>query len=144
MEFEYIIENVESLDGIAKKLYVMRNSYQVYTFTGSLGAGKTTLIKRLIAQWGISQKDIVSPTFAYLNIYNATYDTILYHFDLYRLHDFREFFEMGFNEYLYLENSWSFIEWPRIIEPLLTHNVCSITIDFVSETQRKLVIHTMQ
>jgi len=41
-----------------------------------------------------------------------------------------EFQAQGFDEYLYQPDSWAFIEWPEVITPLLTHNVCSVTFDY--------------
>ena len=45
---------------------------------------------------------------------------------------------MGFSELLYEANSWSFIEWPEIILPILNKNVCLINIEYYGENKRKL------
>lgn len=65
--------------------------------------------------------DIVnSPTFAIVNVYDVEqpYRGEVYHFDCYRLKDIREAMDLGAEEYLYSGN-YCFIEWPKMIEPLL-------------------------
>ncbi len=134
---EEIIFDLSQLDNVAQKLYSYKETCTVYTFTGPLGAGKTTLVKSLLSHFGVKEP-ITSPTFNYVNSYQNSSGEILYHFDLYRLKNIHEFLEAGFDEFLYRENSWSFIEWPEIIVPLLTHNACFITIDYYAETQRNM------
>ena len=69
----------------------------IVCFFGNLGAGKTTLIKGLVAgALGSDGNDVNSPTFTYLNIYRGV--KTVYHFDLYRLRDADEFLSMGFDE----------------------------------------------
>ena len=110
----------------------------VVTLTGSLGAGKTTLVAQILKQLGVSGP-IVSPTFTYVNVYKLADGKVIYHFDLYRLDSLEAFEQAGFAEYLYQENSICFIEWPEIVMPLLTRSVCHLAIDFDSLDQRQLV-----
>jgi len=126
---EKIIYGLNELDEVVLNLIQKMNTHQVFTFSGPLGAGKTTMIADLLKQCGITQP-ITSPTFTYVNIYYNLEGQTFYHFDLYRLDNLDEFVSLGFDEYLYQPNSWTFIEWPSIIMPLLTHDVCHITIDY--------------
>ena len=139
LEFIY---NLNQVDEIATKLYNLGSSCNVYTFTGNLGAGKTTLIKSLFKKFSIDEP-IVSPTFNYVTSYKNSNRETLYHFDLYRINNLQDFMNAGFDEYLYNDKSWAFIEWPEIIMPLFTKNVCHITIEYMSETSRKLNYHIM-
>ena len=132
-----IIYDLQSIPVIVDTLYGLKDQVQVYTFTGSLGAGKTTLVQRLLKQFGVTET-ITSPTFNYVNTYHNTKKQILYHFDLYRLTSLDEFLIAGFDELLYQDNSWAFIEWPEIVKPLLTHHVCNSTIEYKSENERIL------
>jgi tRNA threonylcarbamoyladenosine biosynthesis protein TsaE len=132
-----IIYSLEELSTVVNNLYLLKNVCKVYTFSGPLGAGKTTLVRSLLKHFTITEP-VTSPTFSYLNVYENNKGELLYHFDLYRLSNLQEFLEAGFDEFLYLKNSWVFIEWPDIIKPLLTHNVCFISIDYEKENQRKL------
>lgn len=113
-------------------LYQLLPICSVFTFTGSLGAGKTTLIKHLLTQCGITDV-IVSPTFNYVVSYTNNQGQRFYHFDLYRMKSIHDFIDQGFNELLYEADSWSFIEWPEIIAPLLTKKVCNVFLDYYDE-----------
>ncbi len=135
-----IIFDLNDLPLVIQELMLYLSDYKIFTFSGPLGAGKTTLIKALLKAAGV-QGDVVSPTFAYLNIYNIGGDRQLCHFDLYRLSSVVEFLEQGFDEYLHDACSWCFIEWPEIIQPLLNNErVCSITLDYYGD-KRKLIIN---
>lgn len=90
----------------------------ILTFTGPLGAGKTTMIKEVLRQCGVTQS-ITSPTFGYVNSYKSATGTIFNHFDLYRIASIDEFLAAGFDEYLYRQGNISFIEWPNFIDELL-------------------------
>lgn len=110
----------------------------IITLTGSLGAGKTTLVSALLKQWGV-RVPVISPTFTYVNVYELADGRTAYHFDLYRL-ETREMFEQaGFGDYLYQPNTVCLIEWPEIIMPLLTKSVCSISIEFLGLESRRLI-----
>lgn len=126
---EPIIYGLEQVVQVAEQLSKLLRSCQVLTFTGSLGAGKTTLIRELLRNDGI-QEPITSPTFTYMNVYTNKNGQKFYHFDLYRIESLDDFCAAGFDEYLYQPNSWTFIEWPELIMPLLTHDVCHIFLEY--------------
>ena len=131
----YGVDEVESVAGQIKKLL---SSCKVMTFTGTLGAGKTTLIRALLRQCGV-QGDITSPTFTYMNVYEDVHGNNFYHFDLYRITTVDMFVNAGFDEYLYQPNSWALIEWPEVIEPLLTHDVCYVYLDYYDELEKRVL-----
>ena len=133
-ELRYSYDDLES---VVELLYGLMKTYPVFTFSGSLGAGKTTLIKRLLARCGV-RAVVVSPTFVYVALYQNGQGETFYHFDLYRLSSLASFIESGFDEYLYVPQSWALIEWPEICEPLLTKGVCHIVLEYVSEHERLL------
>jgi tRNA threonylcarbamoyladenosine biosynthesis protein TsaE len=128
---------LENLDQWVEFLYACMTDCSVFTFEGPLGAGKTTLIKKLLARCGVKEV-VTSPTFTYVAIYHNDQGQTFYHFDLYRLSSAAEFIELGFDEYLYQPNSYALIEWPEIIIPLLTKRICSVSIDYYSQTERLL------
>ena len=89
----------------------------VVTLRGDLGAGKTMLTKGIAK--GLQVPDwyyLNSPTFTLINEYRGRLP--LYHFDLYRLGDPDELFELGFNDYL-AGPGVLVIEWPDPAEELL-------------------------
>ncbi len=136
------IKKIEySLDDIVKvatNLKQTLNGSHVLTFTGPLGAGKTTLIKELLKQCGVYQT-VTSPTFTYLNMYENSSGDTFYHFDLYRIGSMQEFQEAGFDEYLYEPASYALIEWPEHIMPLLDHNVCHVSIDYHGDPGKRVM-----
>lgn len=131
--------NLNQIESVANALYALKDTCKIYTFSGPLGTGKTTLVKTLLGHFDIHTL-ITSPTFSYLNVYENNKGQLLYHFDLYRLKNIQEFLEAGFDEFLYLNNSWAFIEWPDSIQPLLTQQICCITLDYAGN-ERERTIH---
>lgn len=88
---------------------------EVYALIGDLGVGKTAFAKGFAAGLGI-EEPITSPTFTIVCEYEGQMP--LYHFDVYRIEDGEELFEIGFEEYLYGEGV-CLIEWAdRIIDDL--------------------------
>ncbi len=133
--FEY---GVDQLDAVAQKCVKMFEAARVVTFTGTIGAGKTTLIAAIAREYGVVQA-VSSPTYTYMQVYTLADGRRLYHFDLYRLKSLQEFVQAGFDEYLYQPDSICFIEWPEIIESLLQEDTRCVNIDFVGLEKRRLV-----
>lgn len=111
----------------------------ILLFYGDLAAGKTTLIKGIVAGYtGSSIDEVSSPTYSYLHIYEEKKRA--YHFDLYRLNGCDEFLSMGFDEFFY-KNDVCLIEWAERIHPLLPlPNAMTITLEHISEDKRKISI----
>lgn len=129
------------LDNIIQLYADTLKKQQVITFTGGLGAGKTTFIRHLLTHWGVQESCITSPTFTYVNIYKNSENVTFYHFDLYRLSTVQEFAMAGFNEYLYAPHSIALIEWPEPILPILQTSVAHCTFEYGQEIdERRLTI----
>jgi tRNA threonylcarbamoyladenosine biosynthesis protein TsaE len=120
------------VEQVANQLADILKTVAVMTFTGPLGAGKTTLIKALLQASGV-RDEVTSPTFTYMNQYEGIDGFMFYHFDLYRIESVESFIEMGFHEYLYQPHSVALIEWPAVIDSLLVHSVCHVTIDYCDD-----------
>ncbi len=88
----------------------------VVCLNGELGAGKTAFVQGIAKGLGIDEY-ISSPTFTIVNCYDGK-DFPLYHFDVYRICDCEEMFEIGYEEYIY-SNGVSVIEWSEIIKEIL-------------------------
>ncbi|MEG0378877.1 MAG: tRNA (adenosine(37)-N6)-threonylcarbamoyltransferase complex ATPase subunit type 1 TsaE [Eubacterium sp.] len=80
---------------------------------GGMGAGKTAMTKAIVAGMKI-EEDVSSPTYTLVNEYRGT-DFSVFHFDLYRIGDAEELYEMGFEDYLN-DGDTLIIEWPQIAE----------------------------
>lgn len=88
----------------------------VITLTGDLGVGKTVFTKGFARGLGI-EEDVNSPTFTILQIYEEG-RLPLYHFDVYRIGDPEEMYEVGWDEYVYGKGV-CLIEWADLIDDLI-------------------------
>lgn len=131
MTFTY---SLNTIDLVSKELLLHLNS-KIILFNGTMGAGKTTLIKSLVQS--IGSKDIVtSPTFSIVNEYQVKDDKI-FHFDFYRIKDIEEAYNFGVEDYLYT-NHWVLIEWPQRIASILPTNTCVVDIDILDNKERTI------
>jgi len=123
------IDSLENVADAAKRFLAEAGDRRVFAFHGGMGAGKTTFIKALCSELGVTEV-VASPTFAIVNEYMAQNGEPVYHFDLYRVKTMDEACDFGCEDYFY-SGSYCFIEWPELVEPLLpddTADVC-ITVD---------------
>lgn len=88
----------------------------VYTLIGDLGVGKTVLTQGIGRGLGITEA-INSPTFTIVQIYEEG-RIPFYHFDVYRIGDVEEMYEVGYEEYVY-GDGLTMIEWANLIEDIL-------------------------
>lgn len=125
-------KNLDDLNTIVLQILERCDQSKIFTFKGNLGAGKTTLIKKICENLGY-HKEITSPTFSIVNEYVED-DLIIYHMDLYRLKDEGELFEIGFEDYLF-SGYYNFIEWPQVAISILDmpHYAVSIIYDPILE-----------
>ena len=120
-----IIFTLDEIDAVAKKI-ISENPKKVILFNGLMGVGKTTLIKSLAKNLGVSDATS-SPTFSLVNEYQISNNQYIYHFDVYRLKNETEALDMGIDEYLYSGN-WCFIEWAENIPNLIPEEHSKIKI----------------
>lgn len=99
-----------SSEALAARLAISLISPLVMTFSGEIGAGKTTFIRAMLRALGIKTA-IKSPTFSLIESYQSQHLQI-HHFDLYRIHDEAELEYIGFRDY-FLNDSVCCIEWPE-------------------------------
>lgn len=107
----------------------------VIALTGDLGAGKTTLTKAIAQGLGISDM-ITSPTFNIVKEYDGG-RLPLYHFDVYRIGDADEMYELGYEEYFY-GNGVCVVEWADLIEDLLPENAVRIQLEYGGEEGKRI------
>ena len=98
----------------------------VLCIDGDLGVGKTVFTKGFAKGLGV-EDDVVSPTFTIIQIYEEG-RLPLYHFDVYRIGEPDEMYEIGFEDYFYGEGV-CLIEWASLIEELLPENAIRIKIE---------------
>jgi tRNA threonylcarbamoyladenosine biosynthesis protein TsaE len=129
---------LEDLGSVAHKLVPLLDGYKICLVRGEMGAGKTTLIKKICEALGV-EDTMSSPTFSIVNEYNTTKNEVIFHFDLYRIQTEVEARDIGAEEYLYSGNK-CFIEWPEKIESLLPLSYAEIFISVEDNTHRTLAI----
>ena len=97
---------------LGEKLAKLCAPKDIIILSGELGAGKTKFTEGFLKYFGLDD-EISSPTFTIVNEYTKN-DINIYHFDVYRLEDSSEFYEIGGEEYF--ENGICLIEWGEIIQ----------------------------
>ena len=132
-----IIFSLAEIDAVAEKI-LAENPKKILLFNGSMGVGKTTLIKSLAKKLGVTDATS-SPTFSLVNEYQINDNQYVYHFDVYRLKNEMEAMDMGIDEYLYSGN-WCFIEWPENIPNLIPEEHSTITIELLPDGKRRLTL----
>ena len=126
--------NLNQLVNVSQKLLETFDS-KIVLIQGEMGSGKTTLVKALLKQMGGLDTGY-SPSFSLVNEYE-TNEGAIYHFDLHRIDDVSEIWDMGFEDYLNTDN-WLFIEWPELIMDQIPSDFNKIEIQNVSEMSRSL------
>ncbi|MBQ3061510.1 MAG: tRNA (adenosine(37)-N6)-threonylcarbamoyltransferase complex ATPase subunit type 1 TsaE [Lachnospiraceae bacterium] len=99
---------------------------QVFCLHGDLGVGKTVFTKGFAKGLGVDEV-IFSPTFTIVSEY-STGEMPFYHFDVYRISEPEEMYEIGFEEYIYADGV-CLIEWAELIKDILPENITDITIE---------------
>lgn len=105
------------LGSISKKGYLI-------CLVGDLGVGKTEFVKGFAKGLGVEEY-VTSPTFIIVNEYKGRLP--LYHFDVYRINNTDEMYEIGYEEYFYGDGV-CIIEWGDMIESLLPQERITVTI----------------
>ncbi len=139
---ELLIPSLTALDEAIPALADALGNRRKVALYGDLGAGKTTLVQ-VFCRWLGVEDTPSSPTFSLINEYGYRNTegapALVYHLDLYRLKNLDEALDIGIEEILY-DPWYCFIEWPQVIEPLLSEDTAKIHLDILTETTRRLLI----
>lgn len=124
---EIKIQSPAQLPEAAKQFVQTMNQNTVFAFYGKMGAGKTTFIKAICEELGVT--DVInSPTFSIVNEYRSdTTGELIYHFDFYRIKKIEEVYDMGYEDY-FDSGAVCFIEWPELIDDLLPGDAVKVSI----------------
>lgn len=122
------ISSLSTIDIAAQEIIDLIKNDRIICFYGSMGAGKTTLIKSICKLLGVTD-NVASPTFALVNEYRDKNNSPIFHFDFYRMNKLEEVYDFGYEEYFYGDSGICLIEWPELIEDILpTENVVKLNI----------------
>ena len=123
MNYTFYSNSEKDTLNFGKKLASYLKPKDIIVLTGELGAGKTKFTEGFLSYFGL-ENEISSPTFTIVNEYCKNYINI-YHFDVYRLEDSSEFYEIGGEEYF--EKGICLIEWGELIKDALPKDYLEIT-----------------
>ena len=122
------ITSLETIREAARQFIAAMGDNTVFAFYGKMGAGKTTFIKAVCEELGVT--DVVnSPTFSIVNEYRSdTTGELIYHFDFYRIQRLEEVYDMGYEDYFY-SGALCFVEWPELVDELLPGDAVKVQIE---------------
>ena len=127
--------SLSDLEMIAAEILEFATGYRMFLLHGQMGAGKTTLVKVFCELLGVKET-VNSPTFSIVHEYEGRDGVLIYHFDLYRVKNQSELFDLGFEQYTD-SDAFCFIEWPEKAEGLLIQPKADIFI--TSENEHRVI-----
>lgn len=121
------IDSIEQIHNAAQQFVGEMGDNKIFAFYGKMGAGKTTFIKAVCEELGVT--DVInSPTFAIVNEYMDGNGCPIYHFDFYRIKKPAEVLDIGFEDYIG-SDALCFMEWPELIGEYLPEETVKVYID---------------
>ncbi len=133
---EIKIQSLDQIHEAAHRFVEAMGDNTVFAFYGKMGAGKTTFIKAVCEELGVSDV-ITSPTFAIVNEYRSDSGELIYHFDFYRINKIEEVFDFGYEDYFY-SGSLCFIEWPEKVDTLLPKDTVNVYVKVQEDGSREV------
>lgn len=139
---EIKINSLDNIHEAAKQFIAAMEDNTVFAFYGKMGAGKTTFIKAICEELGVT--DVInSPTFAIVNEYRSDETgELIYHFDFYRIQKLDEVYDMGYEDYFY-SGALCFIEWPELVEEVLPGDAVKVIIEEGEDGTRSVCLENM-
>ncbi len=137
--FALKIADEASMVACGARLAHLLDAGDVVRLEGNLGAGKTVLARSIIQSLHPDEKDVPSPTFPLVQLYEGA-EKPVWHFDLYRLEEPEEVWELGLEDAL--EAGITLVEWPDNAGSALPLAALTIEIELTGEVSRKLIFGT--
>jgi tRNA threonylcarbamoyladenosine biosynthesis protein TsaE len=130
----WILEDELQLPSVTAEILKQLPLKGIVLFEAEMGSGKTTLIRSILS-FLTENKFQGSPTYSLVNEYLSKENKPIYHFDLYRLTDEKELFDIGFEQYL-SEDALLLIEWPEKSLKFLPENIFWVYIRVTDKNHR--------
>ena len=124
-EFKINLDNLRETEKLAQNIAKRIKPKTFISLRGKLGGGKTTLASLIINNLSKKKIRVLSPTFSLVNIYDLK-NIKIWHYDLFRLSNKKEIFELDFELALL---DCVIVEWPEIITEYLPHKRIDIHLD---------------
>ncbi|MDO5554822.1 MAG: tRNA (adenosine(37)-N6)-threonylcarbamoyltransferase complex ATPase subunit type 1 TsaE [Planctomycetia bacterium] len=139
MEWTFLARNEQETERLGAALARLLPGGTVVAMTGTLGAGKTRLVRAVAEASGVPRETVASPTFVLVREYKGSRP--IFHFDTYRIKDEDEFLELGPEEYFYSEGL-SFVEWAERMAPLLPNDRLDLLVSIQDDGSRLFQLKT--
>ncbi|WP_417617729.1 tRNA (adenosine(37)-N6)-threonylcarbamoyltransferase complex ATPase subunit type 1 TsaE [Parasphingorhabdus sp.] len=131
-----ILEDEQATLNLGRALGALLRAGDKVALTGTLGAGKTTLARGMLAGLGYSG-EVPSPTFAIVQQYEPPETGIpVAHVDLYRIEDPEEIRELGLEDMLI--DGAMIVEWPDRMPDSFWKDALNIDLEITGEGNRRL------
>ena len=133
---QFFTTTPEETEALGARLAAALHGGEVIAYRGELGAGKTAFTRGLAQGLGISMR-VTSPTYTIVNEYTGG-RLPLFHFDMYRLHDADDLFDIGWEDYLERGGVCA-VEWSENVAEAMTGAI-TVTIEKTGDDARKITI----
>jgi tRNA threonylcarbamoyladenosine biosynthesis protein TsaE len=110
------LENEAATARLAARLAGIARPRDVFALWGDLGMGKTRFARAFVAARAGAETEVPSPTFTLVQTYDLPGGPV-WHFDLYRLADPEDVWELGWEEAQ--AEAIALVEWPSRLGKLL-------------------------
>ena len=124
-EFKINLVNLSETEKLAQKISKNIEPKSFISLRGKLGVGKTTLASLIINNLSKKKIRVLSPTFSLVNVYDLK-NIKVWHYDLVRLRNQKEIFELDYELALF---DCVIVEWPEIITEYLPNKRIDIYLD---------------
>lgn len=131
----FITKCAKETFALGKRIGQLLHEGDIIALDGDLGSGKTQMIKGIARGLDITD-DITSPTYTIVNRYNGRLP--LYHFDVYRLENPEQLYDIGYEEYFF-DKGVAVIEWAERIRELLPARYMHIRILYGTDENQRII-----
>ncbi len=135
---EYISHSEAETESLGRRLAAALSPGSVVACRGGLGRGKTAFTRGLALGLGYEGR-VTSPTFTIVNEYEGSSGPPLFHFDMYRLEDAGDLFDIGWEDYLDRGGVCA-VEWSERVEEALPEDAVTVTIARCPEDEARRII----
>ncbi|MFL2660523.1 MAG: tRNA (adenosine(37)-N6)-threonylcarbamoyltransferase complex ATPase subunit type 1 TsaE [Alphaproteobacteria bacterium] len=136
-DFKINLDTLKDTKDLGKRIAKFIKPKTFITLRGKLGVGKTTLVRFIISSlFNKNNMKVQSPTYSIVNVYELN-EFKIWHYDLYRLKNKKEVYELDFDLAL---SDCIIVEWPEILGNLLPKNRIDIFINEDSSLKRSATV----
>lgn len=134
---QFTTQSVPQTEEVAAELARTLTGGEVLLLSGGLGAGKTAFVRGLVRGLGGDENEVSSPTFALMNQYEGR--LTVRHFDLYRLSDAEEVYDLGFDEIFRAGDGVCAVEWHSVAGEEFWRGMRTIAVDLTGEGDERTI-----